>query len=67
MQQVHVITPYAAHCCKQRYPDAMYDSPNSLSRVREESILRATIAATPRNKDIFATSAPPPLPPRQVT
>ena len=32
-------------------------SERGLPRVREEPILRVTIAATPRNRDIFATSA----------
>jgi hypothetical protein len=60
--RLRILAPYAAHRRKDRYPDARYDSPNSFGRVQEESILRATIAATPCNKDIFAANAPPRLP-----
>ena len=59
--RLRIVAPYAAHRRKCRYPGARYDSPESLGRARKESILRATIAATPRNKDIFSTDAPPRL------
>ncbi len=59
--RLRVVAPYAAHRRKNRYPDASYDFPSDLARLREESIREATIAATPRNKDIFAGSAPPAL------
>lgn len=59
--RLHVVAPYAAHRRRHRYSDAFYDSPESMPRLREEPILRVTIAATPRNRDIFAPSAPPRL------
>ena len=59
--RLHVVAPYAAHRRKNRYADAAYDSPKSLTRVRKERILRATISATQRNKDIFTKSSFPRL------
>ena len=55
--RLRIVALYAAHRRKSRYPDATYDFPSDLARLREESIREATIAATPRNKDIFAGSA----------
>ena len=57
--RLYVVAPNAGHRRKHRHPDATYEDPTSLTRVREEPTLRATIAATPRNKDIFAAGAPP--------
>jgi hypothetical protein len=45
--KLRIVAPYATHSQRYRYPDASYDSPKSLPRIREEAILRATIAATP--------------------
>src|SRR5262245_8288126 len=44
--RLKVVAPYATHRRKQRYPDATYDSPKDMPRVREESILGVTIAVT---------------------
>jgi hypothetical protein len=49
---LQVIAPYASHRQKVRYADALYSSPESLSKVQEAAITEATVAATPRNANV---------------
>lgn len=51
--RLQIIAPYASHRKKNRYPDAIYDSPDSLSTVQEEQIVYKTINATPKNKGLI--------------
>ena len=39
--RLQVIAPYASHRQKVRYADALYSSPESLSKVQEEAIMEA--------------------------
>jgi hypothetical protein len=50
--RLQVIAPYATHRQKVRYADALYSSPESLSKIQEAAITEATVAATPRNANV---------------
>ena len=52
--RLQVIAPYATHRKRVRYADALYDSPDSLSRVKEDEIAYKTDAASPKNKNIIS-------------
>lgn len=47
-QRLEIIAPTPTHRKKDRYPDAQYDSPESLSKVQEQNVIRRTIEATPK-------------------
>jgi hypothetical protein len=49
-----VIAPYATHRKGVRYTDALYDSPDALSPVEEESIAYKTAQASPQNKGLIS-------------
>ena len=55
--RLQVIAPYASHRKSARHPNAIYDSPASLSSVREEEIAYITIKATPKNKELIEKRA----------
>jgi hypothetical protein len=50
--RLQVIAPYASHRVKVRYADALYSSPEALTKVQEAAITEATVAATPRNANV---------------
>jgi len=59
--RLQVVAPYASHRKSVRYTDAIYDSPNSLSRVQEDELAYKTIKATPKNRGLIdkrATKGP---------
>lgn len=52
--RLQVVAPYASHRRKSRYTDARYDSPDSLSTVKENEIAYKTSAASPKNKGLIS-------------
>lgn len=48
--RLQVIAPYASHRKGDRYINAIYDSPESLSALKAEQIASLTSAASPMNK-----------------
>jgi hypothetical protein len=50
---MEIIMPYTAHRTRHRHPQALYDSPDSLSEEELEAIKAMTIAATPANKGLI--------------
>ncbi|WP_185819401.1 hypothetical protein [Chlorobium phaeovibrioides] len=52
--RLQVIAPYASHRKSVRYADAIYDSPESLSSVKEDEIACKTSAASPKNKGLVS-------------
>ncbi len=55
--RLQVVAPYASHRKSVRYSDAIYDSPDSLSRVQEDIVAYKTISATPKNKGLIEKRA----------
>ncbi len=53
-RRLQVVAPYATHRKSARYADALYDSPDSLSRVQEDEIAHKTDAASPKNKGLIS-------------
>ena len=53
-RRLQVVAPYATHRKKFRYEDAIYDSPDSLSEVKEEEVAFKTAAASPGNEGLIA-------------
>lgn len=51
--RLQIVAPYASHRKSVRYTDAIYDSPESLSRTQEEEVAYKTISATPKNKGLI--------------
>lgn len=51
--RLQVVAPYTSHRKSVRYTDAIYDSPDTLSRVQEDEIAYKTITATPKNKGLI--------------
>jgi hypothetical protein len=56
--RLHVVAPYARHRLKSRYPDATYDSPETMTKMQEEPVRRATIAASPHSESLLSSKAP---------
>lgn len=52
--RLQVIAPYASHRKGDRYINAIYDSPESLSALKAEQIASLTSAASPMNKRLVA-------------
>lgn len=52
--RLQIVAPYATHRRKFRYDDALYDSPESMSRVQEDEVAAATIKASPRSRSLIA-------------
>jgi len=52
--RLQIIAPYANHRKSVRYADALYDSPESLTRVQEDAIAYKTAKASPKNKALIA-------------
>ena len=52
--RLQVIAPYANHRKSVRYADALYDSPESLTRVQDDEIAYKTAKASPKNKALIA-------------
>jgi hypothetical protein len=52
-RRLQVVAPYAAHRKGDRYADAAYDSPDSLSVVLENEIAYKTSEASPHNKRLI--------------
>ncbi len=48
--RLQIILPYSSHRKGTRYPDASYESPGSLSVIREDEVASKTIEASPGNK-----------------
>lgn len=51
--RLQVVAPYAGHRKSARYADAVYDSPESLSSVREDEVAYKTAKASPKNKGLI--------------
>ena len=49
-RRLQVIAPYPSHRKAFRYPDATYDSPETLSQVQEAQAVYLTVQATPHSK-----------------
>lgn len=58
--RLQVVAPYATHRRKLRYADAVYTSPETVSKIHEARIVDATVAATPRNAGIIYKRAKSP-------
>ena len=52
--RLQVIAPYPSHRKSLRYPDATYDSPDTLSIVQEDQVACRTAAASPQNRALIA-------------
>jgi hypothetical protein len=48
--RLQVVAPYASHRKRFRYPEASYQSPESLGVLQEEAVAYKTVAASPANK-----------------
>jgi hypothetical protein len=53
-RRLQVVAPYESHRKSVRYTDAVYDSPDSLSRVQEEEIAYKTSSASPKYKGLVS-------------
>lgn len=51
--RLQIIAPYSTHRMSTRYSDALYDSPDSMPKVREDEIADKTVRATPKNKRLI--------------
>jgi hypothetical protein len=51
--RLQVVAPYPTHRKGLRYSEAIYDSPDSLSRLQEEEIASKTAEASPRIKGLI--------------
>ncbi|MBE2205812.1 MAG: hypothetical protein IAE94_15890 [Chthoniobacterales bacterium] len=56
--RLHIVAPYPGHRLNFRYPDATYDSPESMTKVQEEPIRKATIAASPHSEGLIHAKHP---------
>lgn len=52
--RLQVVAPYASHRKSARYPDALYESPETLSGVHADEIAYKTAAASPQNERLIA-------------
>lgn len=52
--RLQIVAPYASHRKSARYPDAIYDSPETLSGVHADEIAYKTAAASPKNERLIA-------------
>jgi len=53
-RRLQVVAPYASHRKSARHADAIYDSPDSLSRVQEDEVVYKTASASPKAKGLIA-------------
>ena len=58
--RLQVVAPYASHRRKVRFAEASYASPASTTKIQEEKIIEATVAATPRNAGVVYRRAKSP-------
>ena len=53
-KRLQVVAPYASHRTSLRYSEAIYDSPDSLSRIQDEELADKTVSASPKNKGLIS-------------
>ena len=53
--RLHVVAPYASHRKKFRYAGAVYDSPETLTQVEEDTVAYKTSAASPKAKGLVSS------------
>lgn len=53
VSRLQIVAPYAKHKKGSRYPDATYDSPESLTPLGENELVFKTKAASPRNASLI--------------
>jgi hypothetical protein len=51
--RLQIVAPYATHRQSARYPEAVYDSPESLSQAQEETVAYRTASASPVNRALI--------------
>lgn len=51
--RLQIVAPYASHRKSARHAQAVYDSPESLSSVREDEVAYKTAKASPKNKGLI--------------
>lgn len=51
--RLQVVTPYAGHRKRNRYPDVVYDSPESLSVMHDDEVAVKTAKASPQNSGLI--------------
>jgi len=56
-ERLQIVAPYASHRKKARIDQAVYESPERLSWVEEESIAEKTMLASPKNKGLIKQRA----------
>jgi hypothetical protein len=55
--RLQVVVPYAGHRKSARYSQAVYDSPESLSRTQDDEFAYKTAKASPKNKGLIEKRA----------
>ena len=51
--RLQVVAPYASHRKSIRYAEALYDYPDSMSKLMEDEVAWKTIKATPKNRRLI--------------
>lgn len=51
--RLQVVAPYASHRKSKRYADAIYDSPESLTKIQDDEVAYKTANASPKNKGMI--------------